>query len=99
AAGPEAVADHLVRVRLTRDRIGAGTLRRAVSGEARHRDVEAAPEEMYGAALADELAPEPLEHRFDRDENAEERLHRLRVVGAMHLVLVEANRVRHFHRH
>src|SRR5207244_10806449 len=62
AAGPEPVADHFVRVRLARDRVGAGPLRRAAAGKARDREIEAAPEKMHGAALADELAARSEEH-------------------------------------
>src|SRR4029079_4092801 len=74
AAWPETRAEHLVRVRLAGHGVGAGTFRRPPSGEPRHRDVEAAPEEMHRAALADELATEALEDRLDANENVPERL-------------------------
>src|SRR6476661_8436512 len=59
AAGPEAGAADLVRIGFTDDVVGqiryaAGMTRRAPAREARHREVEAAPEEMHGARLAKE---------------------------------------------
>ena len=54
-----------MRVCLARDGVGdagrAGVLGRAAAGEARDGEVEAAPEEMDGAALAREARAEALE--------------------------------------
>src|SRR5581483_5962062 len=61
-AGPEAGAAHLVRIGFTRDRIGVFALRSAAAGEARHRQIETAPEEMHRAALADELSAKRAEY-------------------------------------
>src|SRR5205085_9959538 len=52
AARPEAATDHFMRVRLARDAVGLRPLRRSPAREARHRQVEAAPEKVDRAALA-----------------------------------------------
>src|SRR4030095_8238798 len=66
AAGPESATAHFVRVRFTRHAIGkvgdsARMLRRRRSRKARDRQIEGAPEEMHGAALADEAGAELFE--------------------------------------
>ena len=98
AAGPEPVTDDLVRVRLPRDRVGARPLRRPPARESGHGQVEASPEEVDGAALSDEAAPERLEHGLHGDERPPERVRRRRVVGSMHRVRLEADRIRNLHR-
>src|SRR6185437_5514725 len=54
ASWPPSHAAHFVRVCLAGHRVRAGALGRATSREARGREIEAAPEKMYGAGLADE---------------------------------------------
>ena len=55
--------------------------RRRSPGEARHRDVEAAPEEMDGADLAEIAGAKPLQHPVDRDARLKEAVDRVRVIG------------------
>src|SRR5439155_20928508 len=81
---PESAAAHLVRVGLARDPVGevrdtAGVARRRTPREACHGEVEAAPEEMDGAALADETGTERLQHAVRLYEHAPEALGVLRV--------------------
>src|SRR5271166_2275360 len=61
SAGPEACTADLVRIGFARDGFGAGALRSRPSGEARHREIEASPEKMHRADLADEARPELLQ--------------------------------------
>src|SRR5262249_45092454 len=75
--GPEAGAADLVRVRLARDPVrhvgnAARMRRRGAAGEAGHGEIEAAPEEVHRAALANEAGPEDLEHPVDLDEGKPE---------------------------
>src|SRR6185437_8090573 len=67
--------------------------RRAAAGEAGDAMVEAAPEEMHRARLADEAAAELLQYRIDRAQHAPEPLDRLALVGRMRRVLVERDRI------
>src|SRR6202042_2005200 len=65
-SGPKARAAHLVRISFARDVIGqsghaARMGRGGSSREPRHREIEAAPEEMDRARLADKSAAEELE--------------------------------------
>src|SRR5579859_6430314 len=60
-AGPETATDHFMRISLPGERIGVRWQGGAPAGEARHRQVERAPEEMDRARLADKAAPELLE--------------------------------------
>src|SRR5690606_33761277 len=73
AARPESGAADLVRIRLLSDlvrqrRNAARMERRRPSGEAGGRKIEAAPEEVHRAALADEARPELLQHPVGRSE-------------------------------
>src|SRR5205085_9624531 len=91
AARPEGRADHFVRVRLARERICAGPLGSAASAEARNGEIEAAPEEMHGAGLADELRAELLEDRVDGEQGSKPSIHGGLVVCLMCDVLVETD--------
>ena len=62
-ARPPAERDHLVRVRLGRDRVGAFERRRPPARVARVREVEAVPEQVRRARLAVEARAEPRERR------------------------------------
>ena len=98
AAGPEARAGDLLGVGLPGDpirQVGDPARVRGgrPSGEAGHREVEAAPEEMNGAVLADEPRPEALEDAVHLEQDPPESLRGRRVVGGVRPVLGEGNRV------
>ena len=46
--------------------------RRAAAGKPRHREIEAAPEEMHRARLAEEAGAELLEHAIGIDQDLPE---------------------------
>src|SRR3546814_7682624 len=100
AAGPKARAAHFVGVGLAGDFIrkvgyAARMQRRTPAREARHRQIEAAPEEVYGAHLADVARTELLEHAIDLVQHSPEALCVLRVVGGVLPILAERDWVRH----
>ena len=100
AAGPVAGAAHLVRIRLAGDGVGqpghaAGMERSRPPGEARDREVEAAPEEVHRARLSEEAAPEQLEDAIGLDEHPPEAMGRLGVVAGVGAVLRERDGVGH----
>src|SRR5437762_1949827 len=99
AAGPKADAADLVGIGFAGDGIGAGALWSAASGKARDRMVEAAPEKMHGAGLAQEAGAELLENAVRGDENLPEPADGFGIVGGVNLVLVKGNRIGNFHRH
>lgn len=70
--------------------------RRAAAGEAGDGDVEAAPEQVDGAALAEEGRAEALEHAVDRQQRLMEARDRLGVIGAVAVILGEGHRVGDF---
>src|SRR5262249_23281026 len=97
-ARPEARAAALVAValgvrpaRIARHR--AGRSGGAAPREARDGEIEAAPEEVDGAAFAEEPRAEFTEHAECRQHRATEALRGVGVVGAVRLVLVERDRV------
>src|ERR1700688_3540370 len=53
-ARPESRADHFMRIRLARNRIGTRPFRSAPSRKSRHAQIEAAPEKMYRTIFAHE---------------------------------------------
>src|ERR1035437_7329996 len=67
AARPPSRADHLVRIRFPRDRIGTHTLWRATAGKPRHSKIEAAPEKMRWARFPNESRAELLEDGIAAD--------------------------------
>src|SRR5690349_18484772 len=99
AAGPKADAADFVGIRFTRDGIGARALGSAAAGKARHRMVEAAPEKMHRAGLAQKARAELLENAVHGDEDLAEPPHGFGIVGGVNLVLVKGNRIGNFHRH
>ena len=76
-----------------------GALRRPASRETRHGEIEAAPEEVHGAALAQEVAAEALEQRCRGQQDAPEGVRGGRVVGRVDRVFLETDRVRDLDRH
>src|SRR5207237_1401900 len=60
---------------------------------------EAAPEEMYGAGLADETRAELLKDAVHGDKDLPELARIFRMVRGMNAILVKGNRVRDFHGH
>src|SRR5215510_8886610 len=72
---------------------------RTAARKARHRQIEAAPEKMHRARLADKAGAELLEQAVAIDEDLQEALHRLGIVGGMCRVLRESCRLRQFVRH
>src|SRR5262249_9586250 len=98
-AGPEAGAAYLVRIGLAGDRVrqmrdAARMARRGSTREAGHREIEASPEEMHRARLAEKAGAELLEDAIDIDKDLEEAPDRIAIVGGMDLVLGEFERVR-----
>src|ERR1700749_5240660 len=77
----------------------SGVARRTASGKSRYREVEAAPEEVHRACLAEKAGAELLEYRIGVDQNMEKALHRVRIVGGVSVVLRKADRLRYFVRH
>ena len=66
-----------MRIGFAGDRIGqirhtAGMARRATAREARHREIETAPEEMHRACLAEKAGAELLEDAVAVDEDLQE---------------------------
>src|SRR3954452_17134651 len=103
-AGPKTGARELVRIGLARERVrqprqAAGTGRRRPPRDPRHREVEAAPEEMHRARLAEKTGAEELEDAIGLDERAPEAMRRGGIVGGVDAVLREADRVRDLVRH
>src|SRR3546814_17827313 len=87
AAGPKARAAHFVGVGLAGDFIrkvgyAARMQRRTPARAARHRQIEAAPEEVDGAHLADVARTELMETAIDLEQHSPEALLVLRVVGS-----------------
>ena len=103
AAGPEARAAALLRVRLHHHvvravRRAARMSRGRAAGEARDRQVEAAPEEVHGALLAVEAAAEALEDAVRLDHRAPPAVHGVAVIGRVLFVLGERDRRFHLDR-
>ena len=73
--------------------------RRGAAGKARHREIEAAPEEMHGAAFALEASAENIQHPVGLHELAPEPLCRLAIVGGVLAIALERNGVFDFRRH
>src|SRR5881396_495381 len=99
AAGPKAGADHLMGIRLAGDPVCSGSLGGATPREARHREVEAAPEEVHRTAFPEKRCAKLPEHVIRLHEDAPESIGILRIVRSMLLVVREANRVLHLDRY
>jgi len=94
--GPKAGADHFVGICFTRDGIGAGTFWSAASGEARDREVEAAPIKMNRTALADEASAKFFEDGIYCDQDAPECVRGFGIVGFVRGVFGERNWICYF---
>src|SRR5688572_28912890 len=97
AAGPEAGARNLVAVGLAGHRIGqmrdaAGMPWRRPARETGHREVEAAPEEMDRAHLADEARAEQAKDAVGREQAAEQPARAVGIIVARRDILLEADR-------
>ena len=98
---PESGAAHFVRIGFARDGVGqsghaARMGRRGPSGEPGHREIEAAPEEMDRARLADKAAAEELEDAIRLHERAPEAMGGGCVISGVDPVLRKADRIRNF---
>src|SRR5258707_15602111 len=80
-------------------RYAARMARCAASRKTRHRQIEAAPEEVDRARFAEEAGAELLEHAVGVHKDLQEAPHRIRIVRGVRDVLREANRLRQFVRH
>src|SRR5580704_975647 len=99
ASRPKSHAAHLVRIRLSRDRVGSLPFWSAPPREARHRQIETAPEKMHRTGLSDKARAKLFEHFIAAYQNPPEPVGILRIVGSMLGVLIERNRIRDFDRH
>src|SRR5450759_950552 len=77
-------------------RYAAGMARRAPARKARHREIEAAPEEMHRTRLAKEAGAELLEHPVGIHKDLQEAPHGVWIVGSMPVVLRKPDRLRQF---
>src|SRR5882762_3975505 len=93
ATRPKPGTADFVRVRLTRDAIRTGPLRRASSGEASDRKVKASPEKMYRTGFALKSCAELLECLIDPYENPPEFMRSFRVICRVNIVLLERRRI------
>ena len=103
AAGPKTGAAELVGVGLLHHQIGnarspAWMQRRAAARKSRHRQIEATPEEMHWAALADEPCAKLLEDAVHLDERAPKPVRMIGVVCTMRFVEAEGDRTRYLTR-
>ena len=101
AAGPETGAAHFVRICLAGYVIGQVRDAAWMSwcrspGESGHREIEAAPEKMNGARLAEERSLELLQRAIGREQHTMKAPHVFRIVSLMHVVFRERNRIRNF---
>src|ERR1700694_2231884 len=77
-------------------RYAAGMARRAPARKARYREIEAAPEEVHRARLAEERSAELLEHTVGTYKDLQEAPYGVRIVGSMPVVLRKPDRLRQF---
>src|SRR5512146_213507 len=94
-AWPPSDADALVRVRLTRDVVrtighAAGMRRRPTAGEARARQVEAAPPEVRRARFTEERAAKLPKYLIAPGKDAPASVRRIGVVRVVRIVCVES---------
>src|ERR1700677_1318231 len=98
-ARPEAGTYDLVRVRLPRHSIGAFARRSGSARESRNREVEASPEEVNWADLANKARRKFLKDFIRVHQHSPELMRRVRVIGRVFGILGEGNRVLKFYRH
>src|SRR6266853_5112860 len=103
AAGPPAGADDFMRISflhdLAQDRIRIVARRRGPSGEARDRQIKAAPEEMCRAGFADKARAKDLKHVVDRNQCAPEAPRIFFVIRSVYSVLVKSDGIGDLERH
>src|SRR5690349_11755594 len=87
-----------MRIGLARNRVRPFTLRRSSAGEARHRQVEAAPEEMDRAALANKSRTKLCEYFVRLLQDAPETVRVFGIIRGVLMILFEGNRIWHFDR-
>src|SRR5260221_11056089 len=77
-------------------RYAAGMTRCAPARKARHREIEATPEEVHRARLAEERSAELLEYNAGIHKDLQEAPYGVRIVGSMPVVLRKPDRLRQF---
>ena len=100
-AGPEARAGHLVRIGLARHRVGQVRHAPRMQGrppprEPRHRQIKGAPEQLNGAALAQEPGAEQAEHPVHLHQRPPIVARHAGVIDAEPLVQRKGRRLGHF---
>jgi hypothetical protein len=65
-------------------------------GEAGHCEIEAAPEEMDGAHLANIGGAKSVKHAIDRDDRMEETPYRVGIIGPRSPIISKRNRIWNF---
>src|SRR5262245_56671077 len=98
APRPEAMTDDFVRIRVAHE---ARALTRwcQASRESRHGEIEASPEEMHRARLADELRAPLGDDGRTAGKDLPASVRRFGVVGVMDRVVLEPDRIRDLHGH
>jgi hypothetical protein len=99
AAGPKADAADLVGIGFAGDGIGAGAFRGGATGKTGDGMVEATPEKVHGAGLAEEAGAELLENAIHGDEDLPEPARIFGIVRGVDAILVKGNGVGDFHWH
>src|SRR5438067_1427787 len=74
----------------------AGMGWRPPSGKPRHRQIEAAPEEMYGTAFAAEARAKFFENAIYLQEHAPEAVGIFQIVSGVFLITIEGDRFQRF---
>src|SRR6266568_2324639 len=95
-ARPEPTTDHFMRVGFPRHAIGPWTLWRAPSRKKGECQVEAAPEKMDGAALADKSGPECFKDFVRLRQDAPEAVSIFCIIRGMHKIFITADGICHF---
>ena len=98
ASGPEPGADHLVRIGLPSHAVRPRTLGGTPPREPRHREVEAAPEEVHRTAFPEKRCAKPPEHVIRLDQDAPVPIGILRIVRCVRFIGREADRLLHLDR-
>src|SRR5712671_6626195 len=98
SARPPTRTDDFMGIRFPRDAIRPRTFWSTPAGESRHRQIETAPEEVYGATLAQKQRAKLLEHRVARSNDLPEAPRRIGIIGPVKSIFRERNRIRHFDR-
>src|SRR5882762_5967236 len=99
ATRPKPGTADFVRVRLTRDAIRTGPLRRASSGEASDGQVKTSPEKMYRTGLPLESGAELLEYLIDPHQNAPEFMRSFGIICPVNIVCLKWRRIGNLARH